>query len=254
MLIGATARSAVGAIRAAVAMLTRLPVGASGEMGTGAAAFPLVGAAIGLAAAVPILVLPPRDGLVAAGLSVVVLVAISGALHLDGLADCADFLAAPDPSGAERARLDPRVGAAGAAAIVLVLIVQVVCLAGLAATDRWLATGVLIVAAASSRAAVATLGRWVRHRSDGLGAWFAKGTSPTAAIASAVGLGAVVAVTGLAARSLVPAVAALAAVSIGGLALFGLGRAQAGATGDAHGAAIELGLTAALVAAAVIRP
>lgn len=234
-------------------MLTRLPVGASGEMGTGAAAFPLVGAAIGLAAAVPILVLPPRDALVAAALSVAVMVVVSGALHLDGLADCADFLAAPDPSSAERARLDPRVGAAGAAAIVLVLIVEVACLAMLAATDRWLAAGVLTVGCAASRATVATLARWVPHRRDGLGAWFAAGTSTAAAITSAVGLVVVVGIACLAGRTVVPAVAALAAVLVAGLALIGLGRAQTGATGDAYGAAIELGLSAGLITAAVLR-
>ena len=245
---------ALGALQAAIAMLTRLPVGASAEIGTGAAAFPLVGAAIGAAAAVPILALPARDALIAAALSVVVLVVVSGALHLDGLADSADFLAAPDPAGAERARLDPRVGAAGAAAIVLVLILDVACLAVLAGTDRWLAAGVLVASCAASRASIAMLARGVSHRRDGLGAWFADGTSRVAAVASAIVLVVIVGIVSLAGRAAVPAVAALAAVAVAGPALALLARAQAGATGDVYGAAIELGLSAGLIAAAAFRP
>jgi adenosylcobinamide-GDP ribazoletransferase len=244
----------VGTLTAAVAVLSRLPVRTSGEPGTGAAAFPLVGAAIGSVAAVPLLVVPPRDALVAAALSVVIMVVISGALHIDGLADCADFLAAPDPSSAERARLDPRIGAAGAAAITLVLIVDVASLAGLAATDRWQAAAGLVAACAASRATIATLARWQPHRPDGLGAWFADRTSAVAAVTSALGLAVVIGIASVAARSAVPAVAALAAVSVAGVALIGLGRAQSGLTGDAYGAAIELGLSAGLVAAVVLRP
>jgi adenosylcobinamide-GDP ribazoletransferase len=249
-----TRGSAIGVLESAIAMLTRVPVGASREIGTGAAAFPFVGAAIGLAASVSILALPARDALVAAALSVGVLVVVSGALHLDGLADCADSLTAPDPSSAERARLDPRVGAAGAAAIALVLIAEVACLAVLAATDRWLAAGALIVSCAASRAAVASLARWVPRRLDGLGAWFVGGTSTVAAVVSAVGLVVVVGLVCVADRTVVPAVWGLAAVSVAGLTLFGLGRAQGGATGDAFGAAIELGLSAGLIAAVVLRP
>ncbi|MEA2536182.1 MAG: adenosylcobinamide-GDP ribazoletransferase [Chloroflexota bacterium] len=235
-------------------MLTRLPLGPSGEMGTGAAAFPLVGAVMGAVAALPILALAPRDALVAAALSVAALAVIGGALHLDGLADCADYLAAPDPSSAERARRDPRVGAAGAAAVSLVLIVQVACLAALAGTDRWLAASALIAGCTASRATVATLARWVTHRREGLGAWFAEGTSAAAAATSAAGLVVVVGVAALAGRTVLPVVAALIAVAVGTVALVGLARVQSGATGDAYGAAIELGLTAGLVTAAVVRP
>ena len=134
------------------------------------------------------------------------------------------------------------------------LILDVACLAVLAGTDRWLAAGVLVASCAASRASIAMLARGVSHRRDGLGAWFADGTSRVAAVASAIVLVVIVGIVSLAGRAVVPAVAALAAVAVAGLALTLLARAQAGATGDVYGAAIELGLSAGLIAAAAFRP
>ena len=47
-------RATVGTVRAAFALLTRLPVGATDDTSSGAAAFPLVGAVVGLRGAVPL--------------------------------------------------------------------------------------------------------------------------------------------------------------------------------------------------------
>jgi len=99
---------------AAVTFLTRVPVASRGasRSRTGAAAFGLVGAALGLAAAVPVLVSGAAHPLPAAILSVGVVALIEDGLHLDGLADTFDALAAP-AGRAERARTDPRAGTAG---------------------------------------------------------------------------------------------------------------------------------------------
>ena len=109
-------------VRAAFGLLTWLPVRVTDATGPGAAAFALVGAVVGFVAAVPLVLLslvgePVLGAIAGVGL----LAAVSGGLHLDGLADTADALIAPDAVGAERARRDPAVGPGGAATLVLVL-------------------------------------------------------------------------------------------------------------------------------------
>ncbi len=118
----------------ALGVLTTLPVPSQGWQPDRRAAgwFPVVGLLIGgLLAAAALLVgrlLPP---LPAAVLLVALWAALTGALHLDGLADCADGLL--PPVGRER-RLeilrDPRVGSFGVTVTVLVLLLKVSSLVG----------------------------------------------------------------------------------------------------------------------------
>ncbi len=111
-------------LRAATTMLTRLPIrGDNGER-TGAAAFGIVGGLIGLAGLIPLVGLGIAVPPIAAILAVAAITVVSGAVHLDGLADTADALMAVGPDGAERARTDPSVGVGGVVAIVLVLAVD----------------------------------------------------------------------------------------------------------------------------------
>lgn len=162
-------------LRAAVSFLTRLPIGGStaDPDRTGASAFALVGAAIGLVAAIPLVVLGPRLPFPAAILAFLIIVLISGGLHLDGLGDTADALAAPTPEAAEAARTDPRAGAAGVAAVVLDLLLGASLLAAVAAADPRLAAAMLVVAVTGSRAAAPLAARIRRPgRQVGLGAWF----------------------------------------------------------------------------------
>ena len=165
----------VTTIRAAVGLLTRLPVGVVADV-PGAAAFALVGAVIGGLAAAALVVLalagePVLGAITAVGL----LAAVSGGLHLDGLADTADALVAPDAYAAERAREDPSVGPGGAVALLVVLGAEVAALASV--TASWgpvVAGSVVVVGGAVSRwlpvLAVVLLRDRVGH--DGLGAWF----------------------------------------------------------------------------------
>ena len=241
-------------VRAAVGLLTRVPVAVPRSSSTGAAAFPLVGAAIGIAGAAPILVLPARDAALAAILAMVVVVLLDGALHLDGLADSADGLAAGDTAASERARTDPRIGAGGAATLVLVILVDVTSLALLAGSGRLLAALSLVAAATVGRATVAAFAPWIPRRLDGFGAWFGAGTTPIAAAVAVVQLVGITAAVCLVAGTAMPAIAVVVGAGVAAAALVGLARAQSGATGDAHGAAIELGFAAALVAAAILRP
>ena len=108
-------RGPLSEVRAAVGLLTRIPVGVSGEA-AGASAFPLVGAAIGIVGMAPLLVAGrrvaaarPRSSRWRRRRS------LTGAIHLDAVADTADALMARDRAAAEQARRDPRLGTGGVA-------------------------------------------------------------------------------------------------------------------------------------------
>ena len=266
-------RTALAALRteprAAVALLTRLPVATHDRSGgdldrpsavrTGAAAFGLVGAGLGLVAAAPVLLLGAALPLLAGALAILTLAVVSGALHLDGLADTADALAAPDPAAAERARRDPRVGAAGAVAVVGALLVDVAAVAGTAdLAGPTIAALALVVAASGSRAAAVVLARTgtgaePAHGTPGgagFGAWFAARVVRWD-VAAALGSAAVAALA-FAVLGSVPA--SLAAV-VGAAAGFGLSlavvRIRGGLDGDGLGAGVELVFAATLVAVAI---
>jgi adenosylcobinamide-GDP ribazoletransferase len=242
-------------VRAAFGLLTRLPVRVADTTDPGAAAYALVGAVIGFVAAVPLALLTlAGEPVLGAIAGVASLAAVSGGLHLDGLADTADALIAPDAVGAERARRDPAVGPGGAATLVLVLGGQVAALASVSASSGALVAGaILVTGGAVSRwlpvLAVTTL----RHRvaRDGLGAWFGARVSTgdaavgggTAAIVA--GLGAVLAGWPVALAGLGGAVLGLA-----GTALIASARGQL--DGDGLGASVEITMTATVVLLAVL--
>jgi adenosylcobinamide-GDP ribazoletransferase len=245
----------------ALALLTRIPLRTDGSR-AGAWAFGLVGAVLGLAAAAPLLLFAPLPGSV---LALAILAVASGALHLDGLADTADALAAPTPEAAERARQDPRVGAAGVVAIVLVLGLEAAALAEAAFRSPGTAAAAVVAAAAASRAA-ATLGPLVAGAPrPGFGQWFAERTSPrdaVIAVASAIGVAvaaalfvqavAQVAVAPPVAAALSPAIVGLVAIVFGAILAAILGRLRNGLDGDGCGAVIELSFAAGLLAASAL--
>lgn len=134
-------------MRAALGLLTILPVGRPGTARDTRvlAAFPLAGVLVGLVwaavAALGGIGLP--HGAVAA-LVVLADVAVTGGLHLDGVADVADGFAARRAGADPRAAMDdPRVGGLGAATLVAVLLVRVALVAALVATP-W-TTGLWLV-------------------------------------------------------------------------------------------------------------
>jgi adenosylcobinamide-GDP ribazoletransferase len=232
---------------AAVALLTRLPVRTNGRS-PGAAAFGVVGALLGLAAAGPALVFAPLPGAV---LALAVLAIASGALHLDGLADTADALAAPTPDAAERARRDPRVGPAGAVAIVLTLATEAAALADVAAGSQLVAAGVLVAAAAGSRAAATLAPFAAGSPRPGFGQWFAERTTPVDAIVATTSAIAVAVLASLVIRGPAPGVAALVAMAAGVLVAAIVGRLRDGLDGDGCGTVVELSFAAGLLAASV---
>jgi adenosylcobinamide-GDP ribazoletransferase len=182
--------------------------------------------------------------LVAAVLAVAADAALTGMLHLDGLADSADGLLPP----VDRARrlaimAAPDVGAFGMAAVALVLVARVAALASLA-PDPLLVAGLW----AGARAGMAlTLGRVPYARGPGgAAAGFAGGTGTAAlatlaaaAIAVVVALGPLPGlVTALAAAAGFAGVVALAVRRLGGY------------TGDVLGAAGVVAETVGLIVAA----
>jgi adenosylcobinamide-GDP ribazoletransferase len=253
------AGSAMAEVAAAASFLTRLPIprSATDLERTGAAAFALVGAAIGLAGGVPMLLLGPRLPLPAAVMSLAVLVIASGALHLDGLSDTADALAAPTPDTAERARTDPRVGAAGATAIGLDLLLGASLLATIAAVDTRVAVAALVVGAAASRAA-APVAAWIvasrgRRPRGGLGGWFGALVTTSDVVVTVASTIAVVALAALLAGTSVPTGAATGAVvaAIAGAAVVAR-RGQL--DGDGYGAIVEITFLAILAGVAIQLP
>src|SRR5919108_3186200 len=94
----AALRRATAGATVALAFLTILPVrprGNAAAVGAAAGWFPAIGALIGLAAGGAWLAAEPTFGAGVAGVvALVVLVVLTGALHQDGLADCADALGA----------------------------------------------------------------------------------------------------------------------------------------------------------------
>jgi cobalamin 5'-phosphate synthase/cobalamin synthase len=176
-------------VAAAISFLTRFPLPGAGQfrsvdVGRATLFFPLVGAAIG-AAGVAVLKLSSirvgGDGLhfdtpwLPAPLAALLVVAfsawITGAIHLDGLADTADGLAG-GRTHEDRLRImrDPAVGTYGVVALILLLAVKVTALSTLIA--RSVAVPYLILAPALGRWATVALGRFLpyaREQGDGLG-------------------------------------------------------------------------------------
>ena len=232
-------------LRAAVGFLTRIPAGRVDAVAVarGAFAFPLVGAVVGaIAAGVALLVHPPLSPLVAAALAVTATTALTGALHLDALADTADAIGATARERALEIMRDSRIGSFGAAALGLDLLLRVTVTAQLLGGSI---VGALIAAGALSRGASVTLSAALPYVRAGEGVlnrrWSSLGGAAVAIAIAAVALG-------------TDALAVIGAVTLVTVALgVFFRRWLGGVTGDALGAASELAeLTALLVAAAIV--
>jgi adenosylcobinamide-GDP ribazoletransferase len=242
--------------RAALGVLTRIPVAERMPERPGAAAFGVVGIVIAAIAAIPLVVLggPLDEPGLASIAAIAVMVALSGALHLDGLADTADALLARDKESAERARKDPAVGPGGLAAVVLVLVAELAALGSLVASLPTLSVAWILVAAAGVSRVVPVALVWATPRaarSAGLGTWFADRIGlPDVAIAMV----SVVAVVVALAIAVGPAVAVdlVIGAMVGVAADWLVAWRRGGLDGDVLGASIELAFVAMLTATAVL--
>lgn len=248
-------RRAVRGAAAAVSFLTCVPVGRAvaldaDDVGRGAPLFPLVGAGIGcvvgIVAAGANGVLPP---LAAAAVAIVVEAVLTGAIHLDALADTADALGARTRERALEVMRDPAIGSFGALALALAVLVKTAAVASLLAGED--VVFALAAAFALGRAAPLVLG-WAlpyARSSGGGGRALTDGMTGRRLLVGlllACGV-ALAALRGDAAAVLAGAGLAVAVVGLGARRRFG------GATGDVLGAATETATALALLGAAAAR-
>jgi adenosylcobinamide-GDP ribazoletransferase len=230
-------RAECAAVLAAIGLLTVIPVRArmeSDRLAPAAGWFPAVGALLGLAAGAVRLGVATRLGpAVAATLAVAALVVLTGALHQDGLADCADAVGA---RGDRERRLavmrEPTIGAFGTLALVLWATLLV---ATLAALPRDQAIWALLLACALGRwAAVLHAAALPAARRDGLGAAFAPSRTSVAVATS------MVIVTVILHHLVAALVAAATGLAVAMAVSVWARRALGGRTGDTLGATVAL--------------
>jgi adenosylcobinamide-GDP ribazoletransferase len=219
----------------ALAFLTIVPVRLREAPPLGAAApwFPLVGAVVGaLAGGLGYLAQPTLGSTVAAIVSVATLVVLTGALHQDGLADCADALGGSTRERRLAIMRDSSIGTFGALALIAWFALLTAALARLAREDAF---SVLTAAAATARWAALLHATLPPARPDGLGAGFHV-SPPALAVATAIGAAVAIALAGVPDGLAALLAAALTAglVSVGANALLG------GRTGDTLGATVAL--------------
>lgn len=227
----------------AFGFLTRLPLPrVAADAGDFAAAirfYPLVGLAIGALVAASGWAGGLIDPWIGALTALIAWVAVTGALHLDGLGDLADGLGA---AHGDRTRLlavmaDPHIGSFGVVTIVLQLLAKLVLLHAIAGVAWW----PVILLPFAARIAPLVWARWLPPLREGLGARVATAVRARDVIGWALVLAG--------AAAAVPALLATPVLILG----FGLWLRWrvGGVSGDCHGAGIELvetGLLLAIVA------
>ncbi len=234
---GSLHRAVDGAVLA-VAFLTILPArprGDSADLRAAAPWFPLVGALVGgLAGAARYGAEPLFGATVASVLAVVVLVGVTGGLHQDGLADCADGLGVRGDRARRLAVMrDPATGVFGTLALVGWALLLTAALAPLDAGD---ALRALVCAAIVGRAAALVHAATTPPaRPDGLGATFGVSRS-SLAVAGAAAVASSVLLAGPLRGCVAAAVGVLVALAAGAWARASLG----GRTGDTLGATVAL--------------
>ena len=247
------------ALACALRFLTVTPIrwgqGRDGELfARSVVTFPVVGLLIGLfgAALAWLLALFAPPPLVA-WFFVFYLSAISGFLHLDGLADSADGLL----SGRDRQRMlaimkDSRSGSMAVAVVALVLLGKFAALSTLAAKPALLLPALLLVPLAGRVTICLTMAMlpYARENESGIGGLFYTGLAGTAAKAAAIGL-MLLFLLGyfLCGWAILGIIAASLAVNL--LFIWFCRRKIGGATGDTLGAVCELTELTALLAGAV---
>ncbi|HEY0713939.1 MAG TPA: adenosylcobinamide-GDP ribazoletransferase [Polyangia bacterium] len=257
-----TPAAVLGGLRAAIMLLSRLPVG-RGDLSPAArrwasAWFPLVGAALAATAGVVAdLVTPALGSFLAAVLALGVFAALTGALHEDGLADTADALG----GARDRAQIfvilkDSRHGTYGVLALALVLLIRLGALDRLQAITTGLTA--LLLAGLLSRLALTWMLfslPYVTPAGSARSADVAHGGTGQVVLATALAL-ACLAALGVSAAlpwaSLVTATVVTLGTATGlGLVFF---RRAGGITGDFLGATAQLTEAATLLALVALHP
>ncbi len=255
--------------RVALSLFTTIPAGVDGVLDDDVAArailwLPAIGLLLGGTGAGLVLAVAGLNStspgrLLGAALGVAAIAALTGGLHLDGLADTADGLGSRRPAAAAleiMRRSD--IGPMGVGALVFVLLIQVTAVAAIPRLP--LAAAALILAEVTGRISVVVATSSPAARPGGFGALVADRTTAAERALTVGTLACAVAAAGVTAGGLTnggPALAVrgLAATFTGLLAGWLLQRTArrrlGGMTGDVFGAILQVSATAVLVAAAV---
>ncbi|WP_228546199.1 adenosylcobinamide-GDP ribazoletransferase [Halegenticoccus tardaugens] len=241
------------ALRGAVAFLTRLPVGGDERAWEAfrrtPAAFPLAGYLVGAIVALPlVLPVPPTA---AAALYLATIYLVTGVAHADGLADLGDAAAVHGDAARRRAVLkDSATGVGGALALGLALVALGLGALGLAGPGGVVAFRLAVAAEVGTKAGMALLVCLGDAAHEGLGSKLVDEVSPASLPP--------VALAALPAALLPPSgsrVALVAALLAGPVVALLVGRWAknhlGGISGDALGAANELGRVAAVHAGVI---
>ena len=254
-----------GSWRSAVSMFTIIPASGQEPITPERAAritlwLPGVGCLLAVPAAGLYLAVGAGGGsasrtLLGATLAIATLAALTGGLHLDGLADTADGLGSRRPrQEALELMRRPDVGPMGVAALVLTVLVQVTALGAI--SPRWLGASALAAAVVTSRIAVVMATGLPAARRDGFGALIAGTTTSKARLTALALVLAVTGAAGAAAGGALLAARGLAAVIAGLGAAWWLRRLACrklgGMTCDVFGALIEICTATVLLVAAVL--
>lgn len=237
----------------AVGTLTALPVPAPSRVdgrvaGVAMTLAPLAGVVVAVPA-LGVVLLGERLGasaLLVAAVAVALVALGSRGLHLDGLADTADGLAASyDRTRALAVMRRGDTGPAGAATVALVLLIQSAALAGAIDRGRGWAAVFLAVVAGRSVLSMACARAVRAARADGLGA------SVAATVPAPVAVGVAVVTLAFAAAIVTPwwlgPVAVAGGYIAAGLLLYRCVRRFGGVTGDVLGGCVEIAVLAVLV-------
>jgi len=242
----------LASLRLAVQFLTRIPVpsvkGFQPAMLTRAAGwFPLVGLLIGVLLGFTLWLASFAGTLLAGAVVLVVWVWVTGALHLDGLADLADARAAAhaNPARFHEVLKDPRVGTFAVVSLLLVGLLKFAALASLAPQlDEGLqAAALLVLVPAWARLGALDWITTVPPLASGSGERFAWAVPRTVVYAWLFALGALSAWLAPAALAAIPCILGWR---------WYLRHRVGGQTGDCLGAGIEVVETAALVLGAML--
>jgi len=234
-------------LAAAIAFLTRIPIPArfrfgAEDVGRSARWFPLVGLLIGGVYVAMLRLLGPvfPPGVVAV-LIVLLEALLTGALHMDGLADTADgFGGGHTREDVLRIMRDHAIGSYGAIALILLVALKVTAIAALA--QRGQAAGYLILAPALGRWSIVPLCRFLSYARDSKAVANHVGTAELiwASLIAAAAVAVAAQWRGLVAWLAVAAVSAW----FGRFCLRKIG----GITGDTLGANVQMGESAVLLA------
>ena len=236
----------IQSMRAAMAFLTVIPLATAGDASgerLGRGYFPAVGALLGLIAGAAFgLMAAITSPLLGAVAATAMLAILTGALHLDGVADAADGLfGGGDVARRLEVMRDSRVGSFGLVAVVLLLAGDVAALAAMPSPRAIVA---LVIAGAMSRWVLLLMIAAVPYvRQAGLGV-VAGGPHRRLDLVLGTGITAIVCLLDWRRAAVALLVVLLIATVLGVLARRRIG----GATGDVYGASAELTQLGALIA------